>query len=553
MLRAFSFREKLFVGVAFFGILLGSGYWLTSLYRHFTVELPDYGGSYQEGLVGQPNSINPLLSSGNPADADLVRLLFSGLLKYDREGKIVNDLAEDFKVSDDGREYTVFLKRNLVWHDGEVLTIDDVVFTYEILQNPVYRSPLRQKMPAGVKVEKVDEGSLKFTLAEPSLGFADNLTVGILPKHIWEQVNPDRFNLSTNNLTPIGSGPYRFGSLQKSPEGDILSITLKSFSKYHAGMPYIKEFSMYYYSSSEAMIAGYARKEVKGMHELSDVTEKTLGDSAKTTTAHKLFAPQYYVVFFNQTKSKALAYDEVRKALVLAIDRSTLIRDASHGEGIAVQAPFLPGDGAYRDDALQKAPNVAEAEQSLESAGWTKGDDGVRVKGGLRLEFSLTTADWGNLSLSTEVLKRQWEAIGARVNVSVLDTYDLSQNHIRPKEYEALLYVQAPGPNPNLFSYWHSSQKDGDGLNLSLFSNKDLDSLLEKTKVTVNQDELNEQYRAFQDILLQKNPAAYLYAPINFYPVSNKVFGIEDGKVNDYSDRLWEVGKWYVETKRKFK
>lgn len=552
-LRAFSFGEKLLIGLVSLCIVFGTGYWLVSLYRHFTVELPDFGGKYQEGCVGQPLTVNPLLSPGNPADADLVRLVYAGLFKYDKTGALVGDLAEDQQISDDGLEYTVFLRKNLTWHDGEPLTADDVIFTFEILQNPIYHSPLRKKWPDGAKMEKIDDTTIKFVLSEPSSNFSDALTIGIVPKHIWNQVNPERFALSTNNLAPIGAGPYQYVSASKDEEGNITAFTLRAFPGYHAGRPFIKDFSIMYYLSEDTLVEAYKRKEIKGMRELPVSSIDALGDAKKTTRVYDFTVPEYYAVFFNQTKSKALAYDEVRKALSLVVDRGALLREAAGGKGVPVQGPFLPGETGYRDDVLQSTPNMSEAERILEEAGWKKGDDGIRVKNGVRLEFALTTADWGNLASSAQSLKTQWEALGAKVETQILDTYDLSQNHIRPKEYEALLYVQAPGSNPNLFAYWHSTQKDGDGLNLSLFSNKSMDEVLEKTKTATKEEDRAQLFAQFQDIFAQKNPAVYLYATVGLYPVSDKVYGIKDGHLSDFSDRFSDVSKWYMETRREFK
>lgn len=526
---------------------------MNALYIHFTIEIPTYGGKYQEGMVGQPLYVNPLLSSGNPADADLVRLVYAGLLEYDDQGKLTEALAESWQVSEDGLEYTVFLKSGLTWHDGEEITVEDVLFTFEILQNPTYRSPLRQKMPTGLTIERVDDLGVKFILKEPFLRFPDELVVGILPKHIWDQVNADRFARSKFNLEPIGSGPYRYVSSRKDSEGNIISYTLKAFAQYYAGMPYIKEFSVFYYNSEDALLSGYKQKEIRGAREISEGGRVLLGSLQDSIENHEFPLPQYYTVFFNQTKSKPLAYDEVRQALALATDRTVIIEKAMAGKGVAVQAPFLEGEGAYRDDILQKVPNKQEAESILETAGWIKGDDGVRVREDVRLEFTLVTADWEEFIPAAEALKEQWETIGARVNISIVDTYNLSQNYIRPREYDALLYVQAPDAGPNLFSYWHSSQRDGAGLNLSVFSNKTMDEILEKSKTATDQAVLDDLNRQFQDIFFEKNPGVYLFSPIRLYPIDKRVFGVQPRKVIEYSDRLGGVEKWYMSTKREWK
>lgn len=533
--------------------MFGVGYWVFSLRAHFTVEVPHSGGTYREGVVGQPRHINPLLSSGNVADSDLVELVFSGLLRYDREGNLQGELAEDWSVSEDGREFTFFLRRDLTWHDGEAVTIDDVIFTYEILQNPAYGSPLRKKWPAGVRLEKIDDVSMKVVLTEPVFGFLDNMTVGILPKHIWQSLSPDRFALSTYNLEPIGTGPYRYASSQKNEEGEFLSYTLKSFARYYEGAPYIKEFGMVFFFNEEDMVEAYRNKEIKGLYsDLAFGEEGPSEDIAKTLTEHMFRSPQYYVIFFNQTKNKALAYDEVRRALALATDREVLVDKIAGGEGVAIDVPFLPGTLGNKESEIQSV-NIAEAENALEDGGWKRGEDGVRARGDDRLEFTILTADWGRMPSIAEELKSQWEGIGARVNVSTLDTYDLSQNHIRPKDYESLLYVQAPGLHPNLFSYWHSTQKDGDGLNLSLYSNKTLDESLEKLKTSVSEGDLSDRYREFREVMRDKNPAIYLMSATETYPVYKGVLGITDGIIVDYAGRLSEVSKWYINTRREWK
>lgn len=553
LFRVFSFREKLIVTLVSLCIIFGLGYWVNAVYHHFTIEVPDYGGKYQEGMIGQPVSVNPVLSSGNPADADLVRLIFSGLFKYGEDGRVIEDLADSWSVSEDGKEYTISLKKDLLWHDGESLSMEDVLFTYEIIQNPAYQISLRKRWPAGLKMEKLDDFNIKFILQEPFLGFLDVLTVGIIPKHIWDQVSFDRFSHSAYNIEPIGSGPYRYVSLQKSSKGDILSYTMKAFLEYHSGPPFIKEFTKFYYDSEETMIEGYGKKEIRGFRELSEEGKNSLGTAKKFLGEHEFLFPQYYVVFFNQTKSKPLSYNEVREALNLATDRNEIVADAMNGKGIAVQAPFLPGEGAYRDEMLQKSPDISKAESILESAGWIKGEDGVRVRNGDRLEFTLMTADWAEFVLSAEALKRQWERVGAQVHISVLDTYDLGQNHIRPREYEALLYVQAPDSGPNLFSYWHSSQREGSGLNLALFSNKTMDEVLEKTRIVTNREQLEELNRQFQDIFLEKNPGIYLFSPIRVYLADKDVLGISPRRVIEYSDRFGSVEKWYINTRREWK
>ena len=101
-----------------------------------TKPIPAIGGTYTEGVVGQPAYINPLLSQTSEADADIATLIYSGLFAYDAQGQIQPNLADHYVVSEDSLTYTVTLKDGIRWHDGEKLTAQDVAFTLNIVKDP---------------------------------------------------------------------------------------------------------------------------------------------------------------------------------------------------------------------------------------------------------------------------------------------------------------------------------------------------------------------------------------------------------------------------------
>ena len=126
-----------------------------TVFYHYTKAVPDYGGSFSEGIVGEPHYVNPLLSQNNDVDRDLVSLVYSGLMKYNEEGKLVPELARSYEISDDGINYTIYLKENAKWQDGATVTTDDVAFTIQTEQNPDYGS-LQRINWQGVDIEAVD-------------------------------------------------------------------------------------------------------------------------------------------------------------------------------------------------------------------------------------------------------------------------------------------------------------------------------------------------------------------------------------------------------------
>jgi len=526
-------------------------FWLNAFYINLTKEVPKTGGEYIEGIVGQPLYINPAISQTSEADSDLTQLIYSGLFEYDKDGNVVPDLAENYSISDDQKEYTIYLKKNAVWHDDKPLNAQDVFFTFNVLQDSSYKSPLRQSLQ-GVDVSIIDDYTIVFSLKNPYVGFLDNLTIGLLPKHIWENIAPEKFALAEYNLHPIGSGPYTFSDLQKSSDGTILTFKLAAFKNYYDGIPYISKITFDFYPDDSALVDAYNKKEIMGMGSLTPQSVKDI-KNIKSTNINQLVIPRYFSIFFNQTKNVALADDNVRKALDLGVDRQELIDNILYGKGVALKSPFFPQMNGYINEAGTQI-DIAGANKILDDAGWIlDSDENIRKKNSTKLEFELVTTDWPELVQTADLLKAQWAKIGAVVDIKVLTISDLQQNYIRTREYESLLFGQGISFNPDLYSFWHSSQKRDPGLNLSLFENKNADDLLESIRQETDQSKRIEDYQKFQTILAQEVPAVFLYGRLYLYPTNTTVRGMDVQNINNPQQRFVDVNKWYVKTKRIFK
>ena len=210
-LRRLSPGDQLIVGVCALLMMAGAFVALAQVSRHFMVEVPAHGGTHVEGVVGTPRFINPLLAISD-ADQSLTTLTYAGLLKQNSDGTLAPDLAQGYTVSPDGRTYTVIIRPDALFQDGRAVTPEDVVFTVEMAQSPSIASPARANWD-GVQVAATDARTVTFTLKSPYAPFADNLTLGILPKHLWEKVTPEEFPFSSLNLAPVGAGPYSVNSV----------------------------------------------------------------------------------------------------------------------------------------------------------------------------------------------------------------------------------------------------------------------------------------------------------------------------------------------------
>ena len=193
ILRSFTIAEKT-VFYFFVSIFILSGITLVwKVNNAYLVEVPTQGGTLTEGVVGNPRFINPVLAISE-ADKNLVALIYSGLIRITPTGEIENDLASEISISEDRRTYTVHIDENARFHDNAPVTAEDVIFTIQKIVDPLIKSPKRGNWN-GVVVEKIDELTVSFTIKQAYTPFIYNLSVGILPKHIWKNVSEDEFSL----------------------------------------------------------------------------------------------------------------------------------------------------------------------------------------------------------------------------------------------------------------------------------------------------------------------------------------------------------------------
>lgn len=552
--QIFTKKEKIIVIGLLLAIATSGLIWIFSNYFKSTVAGPGYGGEYSEAMLGEPQYINPILAQTNDVDRDLSVLLFSGLMKYNSSGEIIPDLAERYEISEDGKTYTFYLRENLKWHDGVEIKADDIVFTITVIQGAEYHSPIRVNWQ-GVKVEQVDDYTVKFILNNVYAPFLENTTVGIIPRHIWQDISFQNFPLAEFNLKPIGSGPYKFKKLQKDKLGKIISVELSSFEDYYFGEPYISRLKFVFYNAPEMMIQAYNNNLAQGLNFLSSRDRARIKNNANI---YSLKLPRYFAVFFNQNQSEPLSDKTVRLALNYAADKKKIIDEILGGDAEVVDSPILPGLLGYDSGVKIYDFSPEYAANILEEAGWKDIDgDGFREKESKKsgvdpvaLEVTLATTNWPELLDVAESLQKDWEQIGVKINIDARNIGEIQYDYIKPRKYQSLLFGQVLSYLPDPFSFWHSSQKKDPGLNLALYDNRKVDQLLEEARQTLKEEERVEKYREFQKILIEDVPALFLYSPYYLYVVSEKVKGIDVENVVVPSQRFSEVYKWYVKTNR---
>ena len=562
LLKILPVRERWLARGLIFVIIVSTCLLLNNYYLSHSQVQPKIGGQYKEGILGQPRYINPVLSQTNDADRDLVQIIYSSLFKYDGQNNLILDLAESYTIEDDGLTYYISLKKNVLWHDGEPLTANDIIFTIKTIQNPEYKSPLKN-IWQNVEMEKIDDFAVRFKIKSVYAPFLHNLTFGVLPKHLWAGIPAANFPLAEYNLKPIGSGPYQFKKIRKDKNGKIESIELVRNEDFYSlaaeGQPqgpFIEKIILRFYNNEEKLIEAYRKRKIDGLVSISTANLSNLKNSFNL---YQIKLPIYYAVFFNQTKSKALTDETVRLALAYATNKQEIIDQVLAGKGAIVDSPLLPVCLGYTAETKIYDFALEHARNTLEAAGWTDQDkDGIRekeIKEELtRLEITLIASDWPEIKQTAELIKEQWEKIGAQINLEIIDSVALQTDYLRPREYEALLFGEVLGADPDPFAFWHSAHRKDPGLNLALYQNKKVDKLLEEARQTLDQEERVAKYVEFQKLVVEDLPTIFLFSPDYLYPVSKKIKGISAiEKLPTHSQRFSQIENWYIKINRVWK
>ncbi len=547
IVRSFSVTEKFLFVVFSIVFITSSLSLLYSVNKSFLTEIPDYGGSLTEGVVGSPRFINPILSSSD-IDRDLTTLVYSGLMKADSNGELIPDIAESYTVSDDGLEYVFKIKNNITFQDGVKLTADDVVFTIEKAQDPLLKSP-REINWTGVITEKIDNYTVIFSLKQPYSPFIQNTTIGILPKHIWKDTTIEEFPFSKYNTSPIGTGPYKVESISYTDSGLPKVYNLVSFNKYSLGKPYITNINIKSYQNEKEIIDAYKNDEIESLHSISPKQLPDLRNGSEKVLLSPL--PRIFGVFFNQNIAPVLVYKEVRQALDVGADKQSIVDQILDGYGQTIDSP-VPFKNVTESSASTTTKKTENAKNILIKAGWKQNNAGIfekkEKKGTTKLSFSISTGNAPELKEAAFLLQKQWQMMGAEVDVKVFEIGDLNQNVIKTRKYDTLLFGTIIGRDSDLYPFWHSSNRNSPGLNIAMYANVKADKILENIRKTSDKTERKNLLENFNKEIKNDIPAVFTYSPYFIYIVPDKVKNVNLGSLTNPGERFINVSKWHIET-----
>ncbi len=555
-IRALSVFERLGFGIAV-AIAIVTGYQIINYsFSTISVEVPTSGGMIIEASTDFSRFVNPVLARSD-VDKDLVTLIYSGLLKPSAGNVLVNDLADTIEKSDNGLTYTVKIKDGVTFHDNSPLNADDVIFTVQKIKDPLIKSPIAGNW-VGVEVKKIDENTVEFILPQPYEPFVQNLTLGILPAHLWASTTSETFDINPLNRKPVGSGPYKVTSSRESEPGVVSQYTLTVFNKYTHQKPYISTYVFDMYKDEESAIKAVTSGKADIVSGLSIDSYRADESALNKINLVSPLLPRTYSLFFNQSNNPVLLNSEVRNALEQSIDRADLLSVVRGGLGKITNTP-IPGMMVTNSTTtLSKDERIALAEKTLTDKGWKKGEDGIFQKqttlnkktSNARLSFSISTSNSPELKAIAQYVSDIWKSIGAEVTVQIYESSDLSDKVIRPRKYDVLLFGQVVGRDFDLYPFWHSSQQKDMGLNLALYANKKVDAALQKLRVVSSSTDQQTQIETITSEIQKDVPAIFLYSPNYLMFTSSSIKGISIDAIDSGNERLYYANMWHTDTKR---
>jgi len=520
-------------------IFLLSGYYQTLQ--------PVPGGIYNEGIIGTFTSANPIYAVSD-VDTTVSHLLFASLFTYNADNQLSGELASSYSVNSLGNVYTVYLKPHLLWQDNQPITSSDVVFTYNLIENPDAQSPLFNSWQ-DIKVSADGPLTVVFTLPDPLASFPEDLTGGILPEHILSSVPADEMRSATfNSQDPVGSGPFSWQTLSVSgndPTNAEEQIVMTPFNQYVLGKPKLQEFVIHAYANQSELIGAFTSGQLNGAEGLDEVPS-SIASMSSTHINNMILTAGVYAFF--KTSSGVLANQAVRTALTEGVNVPAIINSLGYPTH-EVNEPLLEGQLGYNPAYKEPEYNLVQAEATLNQAGWVVGSGGLRTSNGQSLSFDLTIPNSPEYLKVGRELTVYWHKLGANVQLNIEDQSDFNIS-LEDHSYQAILYGISIGVDPDVFVYWDSSQALANSpsrLNLSEWSNSSADESLEEGRTRLDPALRIIKYQGLLQAWQQDLPALGLYQPRLLYITNGPVFGLNSNTININTDRLNNVQNWEID------
>lgn len=497
---------------------------------------PAYGDMIIRGTIGDASVLLPVLASDG-ASFDITGMIYNGLVKYDKDIKLVGDLAERWEISDDKLTIRFFLRKDVKWQDGKPFTTKDVEYTYKIYIDP--KTPTAYAT-AFLKVKEfkiLDDYTFEVTYKKPYAPALGSWGQGMLPRHLLEGTVITDSPLKRN---PIGTGPYRFGEWKTQEK-----IVLNSNHDYFDGRPYINRVMTRVIPDPATMFL-----ELKaGTLDWMSLTPLQYSRQSSTKWFDENFKKYKYLSFgytYMGYNLKDWKFKDklVRQALTTAIDRERIVKGVLLGLGEVAYTPYKPDTFWYNPNVKKWPYDLEKAKKMFAEAGWKDTDgDGLLDKDGKPFKFTIITNQGNKLrERAAIIIQHDLKKVGIEVKIRPIEWAAFLKNFINKKKFEVCLLAWGIGIDPSQIDIWNSKKIGEKELNFISYQNLEVDRLLEEGASTYDRKKRKEYYDKFQEIIAEEQPYTFLFVGYSLPIISARFQGIKPAPVGI----SYNFDKWYV-------
>ena len=493
--------------------------------------------TFIESSIGDARRLNPVIA--NDASSGTINdLIFNGLVKYDKDIKIVGDLAERWDISNHGKTITFHLRKGVLWHDGVEFTSQDCLFTYRKFIDPNVATPYSSSYMDIKKAEALGKYVFRVTYKEPFSPALESWAAGIIPQHLLEGKD---INTAEFNRNPIGTGPYKFKEWISGQK-----IVLEANDKFFEGRPNIDQFIYRIIPDSSTMFQELLSGgvDMMGLNPLQYLRKSETPRIRDNYRKFRYPANAFTYLGYN-LRNPLFEEIKVRQALSYAIDRKGIIDGILLGIGRPCTGPFSYVSWAYNPNAKSYDFDPERARRMLADAGWKDmNGDGIIEKYGKPFRFTIMTNQGNNERIRTaEIIQQNLKAVGIEVNIRVME-WQAFLEQIDKRSFDAILLGWSMGRDPDIYDIWHSSKTKKGEYNFINYKNAEVDRLLVEGRRTFNLQKRKKIYYRIHAILAEEQPYAFLYVPDATPIVAKRFKGIEVAPLGIfYNFREWSVPK----------
>ncbi len=504
---------------------------------------PTYGDTIITSSIGEPSNLIPMLSTDSPSH-EVASYIYNGLVKYDKDLRIVGDLAESWEISKDHLSITFHLRRDVKWHDGRPFTAHDVMYTYKITIDPKTPTAYAGDFLLVKEAKVIDDYTFRVTYGKPFAPALVSWSNAVLPKHLLEGHD---ITASPLIRKPVGTGPFIFNEWIP---GD--RVVLAANDNYFEGRPYIDRYLMRIIPDTATTFLELKRYSIDmmGLTPLQFMRQTDYPTFKREFNKYQYLAFSYVYLGYN-LRHHIFRDKRVRQAMSHAIDKGEIIDGILLGQGVEASGPFKPDMWAYTPKVAKYEYNPDKALALLKEAGFVQASDGALVRNGNRFEFTILVNQGNDVRIRcAELIQKRLSEIGIKMKIRVIEWASFVNEFIDKRNFEAVILGWTIPQDPDLFDIWHSSKQGPKELNFISFENKEVDGLLVKARHTLDQEERRRYIFRIQEILAEEQPYTFLFIPCANIAIHKRFKGIEPAPQGLTHSFI----RWYVpENQRRYK